>query len=250
MIPYIHINIPPIFGLRIEAFGILVCLGCIVGMHFAKKRAVEKHLDPRAIDDIAIWCCIVAGFAGAHLFHYLAYEPETFFKNPMIYFTHFRSGLSSFGGFFTAALAIAIYLWRRKLSYLKYGEAILFGLLPGWILGRMGCTTAHDHPGKFTDFFLGVKYPEGVRHDLGFYELIFTIVLTAVVYRLDKLNKNRPNGYYLSLSFISYGIVRFFLDYLRVDDVRYAGLTPAQFACIGLTLYGTFLAVQISSKPA
>ncbi len=240
MIPYIHIPLPSIFGLQIEAFGLFVFIGCMVGMHYAKKRARDQHLDPRVIDDIAIWCCIVCGFLGAHLFHFFAYEPHVFFKNPMIFFTQFRSGLSSFGGFLSAALAIVIYLRAKKLPFLPYGEAILFGLLPGWIFGRMGCTSAHDHPGKFTDFFLGVKYPEGVRHDLGFYELLLTIVMTAIIYGMASQNKKRPTGFYLYTSLIMYCIVRFFLDYLRVADATYAGLTPAQYACIGVSIYSTY----------
>jgi len=248
MIPYIDIKLPSIFGLRIEPFGICIFLGCIVGIHYAKKRARDQHLDPRVIDDIAIYCCILAGFVGAHLFHFLAYEPHVFFKNPMVFFTQYRSGLSSFGGFLSAALAIVIYLRKKRLPFLPYGEAILFGLLPGWIFGRLGCTTAHDHPGKFTNFFLGVKYPDGVRHDLGFYELILTIIMTAIIYGMAKNNKDRPTGFYLFTSLIMYCVVRFFLDYLRVADAKYAGLTPAQYACIGVALYSGYALSQLKAK--
>lgn len=154
------------------------------------------------------------------------------------------------GGFVTAALAIGVYLHVKKLRYLPYGEAILFGLLPGWIFGRLGCTTAHDHPGKFTNFFLGVKYPDGVRHDLGFYELLFTIALTVFVYRLDKINKHRFEGFYLAICLILYGIIRFFLDFLRVADAKYAGLTPAQYVCIAISIYGCYLYISQSNKHA
>lgn len=248
MIPYINIKIPPIFGFHLEVFGICVFLGCMVGMHYAKKRARDQHLDPRVIEDIAIYCCILIGFLGAHLFHFLAYEPEVFFKNPMVYFTQFRSGLSSFGGFLSASLAIIVYLRVKKLPFLPYGEAILFGLLPGWIFGRLGCTTAHDHPGKLTHFFLGVKYPDGVRHDLGFYELLLTIVMTAIIFTMAKQNKKRPTGFYLYISLIMYCVVRFFLDFLRIADATYGGLTPAQYACIGVAIYSTYALSKLKTK--
>ncbi len=247
MIPYIHIPIPSIFGFHLEAFGILVFMGCMVGIHYAKKRAMNQHLDPRVIDDIVLYCCILCGFLGAHLFHFLAYDPKTFFNNPMVFFKQFRSGLSSFGGFLAAAGAIVIYLRAKKLPFLPYGEAILFGLLPGWIFGRLGCTTAHDHPGKFTNFFLGVKYPEGVRHDLGFYELLLTIAMTALIFGLAAQNKKRPTGFYLALSLMIYCAARFFMDYLRIADATYAGLTPAQYACIGVFIYSVFLYRKVSS---
>ncbi|MEZ4846495.1 MAG: prolipoprotein diacylglyceryl transferase [Bdellovibrionota bacterium] len=248
MIPYIQIHIPSIFGFHIEPFGILVFIGCMVGIHYAKKRAAERRLDPRVIDDIAMYCCILAGFLGAHLFHFLAYDPHTFFKNPMVFFTQFRSGLSSMGGFLTAAAAIVIYLRMKKLPFMEYGEAILFGLLPGWIFGRLGCTTAHDHPGKRTDFWLGVKYPDGIRHDLGFYEFLFTIVMTVIVYGLAAQKKDRPVGFYLAISLLMYSVVRFFMDYLRVADAKYAGLTPAQYACIGVGIYSIYLFKKVTEK--
>lgn len=250
MIPYIDIKIPPIFGFHLEPFGILVFIGCMTGIHYAKKRAVDQRLDPRVIDDIALYCCILCGFLGAHLFHYLAYDPKTFFNDPLIYFKQFRSGLSSFGGFISAAAAIVIYLRAKKLPFMPYGESILFGLLPGWIFGRLGCTTAHDHPGKHTDFFLGVKYPDGVRHDLGFYELLLTIAMTALTFWLASKKKDRPLGFYLALNLGIYCFARFFMDFLRAVDAKYFGLTPAQYACIAVFIYSVVLFRKISSQPS
>ena len=249
MVPYININLPSIFGLHVEPFGILVFIGCMTGIHFAKKRAIETHLNPNAIDDIALYCCILCGFIGAHLIHFLAYQPREFFHDPLIFFKQFRSGLSSFGGFLFAAIAIATYLRVKRLPFLPYGEAILFGLLPGWIFGRLGCTTAHDHPGKHTDFFLGVKYPDGVRHDLGFDEFLFTIALTALIYGLASQKKKRPTGFYLSISLVLYCIARFLMDFLRVADARYYALTPAQYACIVFAIYGAVLFFRTQKKP-
>jgi phosphatidylglycerol:prolipoprotein diacylglycerol transferase len=37
-----------------------------------------------------------------------------------------------------------------------------------------------------------------------------------------------------------YAPLRFGLDFLRADDVRYAGLTPAQYVMIGLFAAGIF----------
>lgn len=244
MIPYFNLHLPSIFGFRIEPFGLLVFIGCLVGIHYAKKRAIEKNLDPRAIDDIALYCCILCGFVGAHLFHFLAYEPKSFFQDPTVFFKQFRSGLSSFGGFFSGTFAIAVYLKVKRLPFLPYADALLFGLLPGWIFGRMGCTTAHDHPGKLTNFFLGVKYPGGTRHDLGFYELILTIFMTAIVYGWAAQKRERSNAFYLSFCFVIYGVVRFLLDFLRISDAKYRGLTPAQYACIGLVICGFYLAAR------
>ena len=50
----------------------------------------------------------------------------------------------------------------------------------------------------------------------------------------------RHSGYYVGWMCLSYGPVRFCLDYFRhIDtDVRHFGLTPAQYFSIGIALLG------------
>jgi uncharacterized protein (TIGR03437 family) len=45
----------------------------------------------------------------------------------------------------------------------------------GWIIGRTGCILAHDHPGRATALFLGVRYPGGPQFDLAVLEVTVTI---------------------------------------------------------------------------
>ena len=54
----------------------------------------------------------------------------------------------------------------------------------------------------------------------------------------------------LALTLPLYGIPRFFRDYLRAtdlpfSDVRYFGLTPAQYAAVAVTGLGCYLWVHI-----
>ena len=123
------------------------------------------------------------------------------------------------------------------------------GLSVGWIFGRTGCFTAHDHPGRHTSFFLSVRYPDGPRHDLGLDELLFTIAMTAILFAYAR--KPRPPGHLIGLACLMYAPVRFGLDFLRATDVarpdmRYAGLTPAQWACLATFVLGARL---MASRP-
>ena len=120
----------------------------------------------------------------------------------------------------------------------------------------------HDHPGARTtaDTLVAVAYPsrpgDGVvthfgfiefihghdpRFDLGFLELLFAIVLAACFALTWR--RRLPIGTYIIVSALAYSPVRFAMDFLRIPqseggDTRYAGLTPAQYGCIGLFLYG------------
>lgn len=253
MIPWFNINFPPIpfpiIGkLTIHAFGILVATGILVGARLTKKRGRELGLVDEQVDSM-ITFVLVLGFIVAHLFDVVAYQMvggHVTWKdilNPI-------SGFSSFGGFAGALIGLFIWCRQHKQPIMPYADALAYGLATGWMFGRLGCFTAHDHPGRHTHFFLAVQYPDGPRHDLGLDEAIWAglIALSFAVLR----RKKRPLGTYVTILTLAYAPVRFGLDFLRETvpssmvpepDARYAGLTPAQWGCIGVLAAGIALLV-------
>lgn len=236
-------------GLEFHAFGFLVAFGVLLGTHLAAKRAVQVGLSAKVIYDIAL-LCVIFGFSSAHIFHLLAYEPKLLLKEPWQIF-YVWSGISSYGGFFGAGIAIVIYVRRCSLSFWKVADVLMFGLLPGWTFGRLGCFTAHDHPGRLTDFFFAVQYPGGARHDLGLYEAILSLVLSLCVFAFGKkLSAQKlKEGTVFAATIVLYGFFRFFLDFLRAKDLatsdaRYFGLTPAQYLSIALLGWGMYFLFQ------
>jgi phosphatidylglycerol:prolipoprotein diacylglycerol transferase len=246
VIPYFDGHLFDIFGLPIHMFGVLVALGVILGDRIVVKEGEKRGLEARDVKFLNARIVIV-GFIVAHLVSVIFYFPERIKESPWI-LLNFWAGLSSFGGFLGALLAFVYYTRKEKIPALLYADSVALGLAVGWIFGRMGCTTAHDHPGLKTSFFLGVKYPDAApfpaRHDLGFYELLFTIVMTAILFTYAK--RPRVPGRVIGLFATMYAPVRFGLDFLRARDVarpdeRYAGLTPAQWACLATLGVGVWL---------
>jgi phosphatidylglycerol:prolipoprotein diacylglycerol transferase len=242
MIPYFDGHLFDIGGIPIHLFGVLVALGVIVGDRIVGIEAGKRGIDPRDAKYLNVWI-VVAGFVVAHLVSVIFYFPERIKENPLV-LVNVWAGLSSFGGFL-GALLMFLYLTRKHdIPRLVYADCLALGLSVGWIFGRTGCFTAHDHPGAHTSFFLAVKYPDGPRHDLGLYELLFTIVLTIVLFRFAK--KPRPPGHIVGLAATLYAPARFLLDFARATDVahpdrRYLALTPAQWACVATAALGVHL---------
>jgi phosphatidylglycerol:prolipoprotein diacylglycerol transferase len=249
VIPYIHIPTYHLGPLPIEPFGILVAAALVVGYLVSRNRARELGLDYELVSDAILWISI-SGFVVAHLVAVIFYFPERIKANPLV-LIYVWSGLSSFGGFIGGLLGAIIYFKRRGVPILRYCEPVAFGLIHGWVFGRMGCATVHDHPGRVTDFMLAVSgwpskqgpsYSEFgfytgpiTKHDLGLYELMLTILL-VIVSQLTR--RYRPfYGFHASLILLLYAPVRFLFDFLRVNDKTYLGLTPGQFVA-GLTLLG------------
>jgi phosphatidylglycerol:prolipoprotein diacylglycerol transferase len=242
VIPYIDIKPIHIWFIPIQPFGVLVGIALVVGYMLGRRRARLVGLDPQLCADGMVWT-VVGGFIAAHLVSVIFYFPHRILDNPLVLLAVW-SGLSSFGGYVGGALGAYIFFKRRRVpSIIKYVDAITFGLVPAWILGRMGCTVVHDHPGKETLFFLGVKYKDGIiRHDLGLYEMLLAIVLTGILYALKNV---RPfDGFHPALMLLLYSPVRFMLDYLRVGDKTYLGLTPGQYASIAMVLLAVILIVH------
>jgi len=248
MIPYLaggplfEGDLPIVGHVAIHWFGVLVALGVLIGDRLVVREGEKRGLDGQDLRFLNVRM-VIGGFIMAHLVSVIFYFPERIKENPWV-LVNIWSGLSSYGGFLGAAITYLYLSKKENIPRLPYADVVALGLAVGWIFGRMGCTTAHDHPGRLTNFFLGVKYPEGVRHDLGFYELLFTIVMTAVLF--FHARKPRPEGRLIGLFATMYAPVRFFLDFLRATDVarpdeRYAGLTPAQWACIAALGVGIWL---------
>jgi phosphatidylglycerol:prolipoprotein diacylglycerol transferase len=251
----------PIVGetLSIQPFGVLVATGVLLGAWVAGRFALRNELDTVATGDLVTYA-VVTGFILGYFLNGMLYERETFMealRHPSMFLSTWL-GLSSYGGFFGGILGCFIWKWRTKKELLPYANAVCFGLPFGWLFGRLGCFVVHDHPGKVTDFFLAVNEyrfgdpPFQPRHDLGFYEVLYSLLIIGLFVWLER-RKRRPVGFYCVLLPIVYAPVRFFLDFLRAaplegGDVRYAGLTPAQWASI--LMLGVGLAVwQFAVKP-
>ena len=253
MIPYFNIKFPSVgpFDLgghqigpiSIHMFGILVATGIVVGSKLTIKRGRELGESEENVGSM-ISTSLLCGFIFAHIFDVFAYQ--TFGSHPTLWeILNPFGGLSSYGGFAGAVGGLYYWCWKHKKKVMPYADGLAYGLAAGWFFGRMGCFTAHDHPGRFTDFFLAVKYPDGARFDLGLLEALWSLSVTLVFLLLARAKQ--PLGLYVTILTIAYAPVRFALDFLRAEDVpnkdpRYLGLTPAQYGCVLVFFIGFALA--------
>ncbi|MDB4975715.1 MAG: Prolipoprotein diacylglyceryl transferase [Myxococcaceae bacterium] len=237
----------------IQPFGILVAIGVLSGMRLAEWHGARLGLRRDLVSDLATHVVII-GFIFGHMFDMILYYPEKVLERPWELLMIWTS-LSSYGGFFGAALGAFYWRWKRKLPMFALFDQIAFGLPLGWFFGRMGCFVVHDHPGSLTDFFLAVdNFPyngvTGPRHDLGFYEVLWSACVVPLFLFLDRWP--RPHGFYIGLICVLYAPVRFGLDFLREADRTYDGLTPGHYSSIltlALGIWSFYLAYKKPQKP-
>jgi phosphatidylglycerol---prolipoprotein diacylglyceryl transferase len=263
MIPYVsqpswHIAGP----LTIHAFGMIVAAAVLLGSHLAMRRCRAKGLSPDLCADLAFFT-VVSGFVVAHLYSVLAYFPRQLLTDPLLILRIWED-ISSFGGIVGGVFGIWLFLRLKgkALTFavrMAYADAIAWAFPFAWAVGRLACTTAHDHPGSVTTFplaislkteaargFIAGMYKEAGRlaelppwdrlasmgfHDLGWYEFLYTLLVICPMFLLlDR--RPRPAGFFPLLFLLLYIPVRFAFDFLRIADVRYHGLTPGQWAAL------------------
>jgi phosphatidylglycerol:prolipoprotein diacylglycerol transferase len=270
LIPYFQQPSLHLFGpVTIHAFGFLVAAAVIVGSRLALMRCESRGLDPDVCADL-IFYALFTGFLVAHVYSVLAYFPRQAIEDPLL-LLKFWENISSFGGMVGGVLGIWLFFRFRapglpSRTRWEYLDVIAFAFPFAWAIGRLACTTAHDHPGTLTTFPLAVslKTPEArayitavyqgagrlaelpgpselarmAFHDLGWYEFLYTLLAIVPVFLLlDR--RSRPPGFYVIVFLLLYVPARFGLDFLRLYDARYFGLTPGQYA--GLAVFITAL---------
>lgn len=242
MFPYFHIETLQLGPITIHVWGLMVALGILAGTWTSIWLAKKRGQNPKIFWDTAVWV-LIGAFLFARLFHVFLYEPSFYLAHPIEILKIWQGGLSITGGLIGATLFGLVYLKKSGVDLIAYADTALFGLPLGIAIGRIGCVFTHLHPGSKTDFFLGIQYPDGLRHDLGLYESLSGFLLFAIFLLLQRKNGHGVSGNYIVLFSLWYSVTRFFMDFLRasdisMSDVRYFGLTPAQYTMIVLFAFG------------
>ncbi len=236
MIPYVGATTFTLGGMTFQVWGTMVAACYAVATYVAWRRAKVKGLDPAIVLDLAFWI-FIAAFIGSRLFHVLVYEPGYYQAHPFEAFDFRKPGYAIFGGFMGAFLATFWILRKKALSFIPYADVLIWGVPWGCGIGRIGCFLIHDHPGTLSNSLLAVKYPDGQsRHDLGLY--LSLIGFATGIFFLLLNRRPRGPGFWLGMYCVIEALCRFFLDFLRISDVRYGGLTPTQWISIPLGLLG------------
>jgi phosphatidylglycerol:prolipoprotein diacylglycerol transferase len=240
-IPYLQVPDLHLGPIPIRPFGALVGTGILVGAWAAGLQAKRLGLDANRFSALSL-LTIVSGLVISHVADTLAYRPEVVLRRPWeLLLVH--EGLSSFGGFFGAAVGFLGY-GRGRIHLWKAADAIGFGMPIAWLFGRAGCAVVHDHPGVLSSSALAVAFPGGSRFDLGLLELLLTPLLVGVALLAPRVW--RWPGSTIAAVSVGYAVVRFPLDFLRAPpeqggDVRYLGLTPGHYAAVALLALGLYL---------
>ena len=126
----------------------------------------------------------------------------------------------------------------------------------GYTFGRIGNFINGELYGKVTNLPWGMYFPNDptgqLRHPSQLYEAFLEgVVLFIILWSLR--NKKWFNGFTLSLYFIGYGIIRFFMEFIREPSmvgVKYLGfMNLAQVMSLLMIMAGLVIILIRKDKP-
>lgn len=219
--------------LIVNSYGLMLALAFIVGIFLAIKKAEKRGIDSNTIVNLA-FIVMISAIIGSRLFYVLFHLEE--FKGRWVYtFLPIQpdgsiglGGLIFLGGFLGALLSGGIYLYKKKISFLKVVDSVAPSLAIGLFFGRIGCFLNGCCFGKACDLPWAVTFPPyspaGYQmgniaiHPTQLYSSAYGLLIFIILMLLDK--KEHYDGFIFGIFLVLYGVSRFTVDFYRFYETQ------------------------------
>ncbi|MCM1265709.1 MAG: prolipoprotein diacylglyceryl transferase [Candidatus Gastranaerophilales bacterium] len=207
----------------------ILAFAIFIGIVTANKIALKEYFMPAVIPNIAT-SVVIGGIVGARLYYCLL-NYNIYLQNPIEIFAIREGGLTIHGAILGGLIVLIYQAKKNRIELLKLCDIFAMGLPIAQAIGRWGNFFNSEAFGLPTDlpWKLFIKQPyrpdeyfsNQYFHPTFLYESILDIFIFIILYYLI-VPKNKDNyGYVSAWYLLLYSIVRFFIEFLRVDCVKY-----------------------------
>jgi len=197
-------------------YGLILGICFVIGINYFYQT---NKVIPKRKETLFIFSVLIYGIIGARVYGVIA-NWSYFSQNPIQILNLRGGGLGIYGGIIGAIIFIILFCLKNKIKFLDISNSLVPIIPLCQSLGRWGNFFNHE--------IYGVN-----NQPIWLYESIAMFL----VYVLIKKIKLHPTGIYL----ISYGIIRFILEFLRTDTIPIFYLSLAQILSILFILFGLFI---------
>lgn len=241
----ITISIDPVIfeigALQFRWYSFFIMVAIAVAVWFIGREFRRKRLDDTNYGSIAVWA-IACGIAGARIFH-LFDDLGYYLDHPAKIFDFQSGGLAMYGAVVGGFIGVAIGCRRYRVPFLPTIDAVAPGLALAQGIGRFGCIVNGDAWGAPTgspfafvytnpDSFIPNRLLGVPTHPYPVYDMGLNVALFGLLLWLR--TKPLPHGALFAIFVVVYGVVRFFLSYVREQEVWFWGLQQAQVVALVL----------------
>lgn len=211
----------------IRSYGIMLALGFLLGILWARKRAVKAGIPPEQVIDLS-FIVLIASVVGSRFF-YVIYHLDEFSDNLLDIINPFQggtvgiAGLSMMGGVLLALISAVVYFSVKKINPWPLCDAMMPMFALGLGITRIGCflngccygLPAHDHFGLVfpPDSPAGFHYPGIPIFPTQLYSALAGLTILAIVLVSEKFKKFDGHSFWITIGL--YSIWRFIIDFYR-----------------------------------
>ena len=235
----------------IYSYGLMLGIAFITASYLFTLELKRSNMNVNIASEVTM-LALIFGIVGAKMFHIFEYWSE-FIDNPKMAFS--PAGLTFYGGFLLATLAVFIYIKRKKVSFLKIADLNAPGLALAYGIARIGCHLSGDGdygivsnlPWAYSYLNGTVPTPPGVTvHPTPIYELIAGILIFAFLW--SRRIKYDVNGKLFAVYLILISVSRFLVETIRINPRIYLGMSEAQLISVALVIFGVLLLVFLRKR--
>ncbi|MCR5483284.1 MAG: prolipoprotein diacylglyceryl transferase [Bacilli bacterium] len=236
----------------IRLYSICILIAFIAVYTVFKTEAKRFNVPRDFIFNMAFWIFIL-GVIGARVWYVLFYDLSYYLKNPIEIVQIWKGGLAIHGGLLVGILTIILYCKKYKFRFVRLLDFIAPALLLGQAIGRWGNFFNGEAFGKLIDPALlkaylipdfiikGMTDAAGNTYVPTFFLESFACFVLFILFIIIRNYRYLKVGTLTALYFMGYGVVRFLIEYQRLDalkigDVRVAQVISVIFFIIGLTI--------------
>ena len=231
---------------EVTTFGVMVAVGAMVGLWLFRRELQASRLPEQATDSAIAG--LFGGLAGAKLLYVFEHMGD---ERVWDLLTD-RGGMSWFGGLVGGLGAGLLMMVLKKWPIVPVLSAATPALAIGHLLGRIGCFLVGDDYGTPTSLPWGVAFPEGLPptdipvHPTQLYEaaLLGPIAWLLIRWRRGGVPDASVLGRYLLLT----GLLRFAIEFLRINTDVVGPLTVAHLFALAATVAGAILMARGGRK--
>ena len=250
-------NVPTgfhLFGREIKLYAIIIGTAFLIAMFLANREAKKTKQDTELYVD-AFLVTVIPAILGARLY-YVIFEWDHYKNDLKSIFYIWNGGLAIYGGIIAGVVTLFIFSRVRKYSFGLILDTLVPGLALGQALGRWGNFFNREAFGENSDGIFAMRIPtehiytyfssKVTVHDGGglsyiqvhptfLYESVLNLLLLIVLLLYTKHKKF--NGE-IALGYLGgYGIIRFFVEGIRTDQLKIGSTGIAVSQLLGMVLF-------------
>ncbi len=245
-------------------YGCLIALGVLAGVYMAAHVGKKTGQNPDLYWDFFPYALIFS-VMGARIY-YVVFQWKEFEGDLLSIFNLRNGGIAIYGAVIGAFITLFIFSKVKKQNALVMGDTAMPGLILGQVIGRWGNFFNREVFGGYSDGLFAMRIPvdavrdrgditaeisahivEGTNYIQVHPTFLYESALNFVVFILMLLYTKRKkfDGEVCLLYLGGYGIIRFFVEGMRTDQLMISGTKIPVSQLVGIVCFVGALVADI-----